>query len=95
MFLLQEAWTLSKSVPVEEEKGKEVTNVATEHVVDSVLATTEKGDELTKHTWITDSIATCHITNNNTGVYNVETISDKIKLGQGREVHVKLLGDLD
>ena len=45
-------------------------------------------------TWIGDSGASCHMTNNDTGMYEVQTIQDEITIGNGKPLIATKIGKL-
>ena len=47
-----------------------------------------------EHTWIGDTGASCHMMNNETGLYEIEWINDRVTLGSGKPMMVTKKGKL-
>jgi hypothetical protein len=72
-------------------------NAATEHVlaaIDNEFAFKADGSKLTKDTWIGDTGASCHMTNDDTGMYEVKTIDDEITVGNGKPMKATKIGKI-
>ena len=52
-----------------------------------VFMAIEGHKKLTNDTWITDSGATCHITNSLDGMFDTKSIQESIKIGTGKEAY--------
>ena len=52
-------------------------------------------DELNKNTWIADSGASCHMTNDVSNMYNIQEINDSVTIGSGKPLQVTKMGSID
>ena len=55
----------------------------------------QKYDALCKDTWIADSGATSHMTNNGDGMYDIEEYNSSVKVGNGKNISITHKGKLD
>jgi len=77
-------------------KGKANNNANDASQAHAVFVTTEgKAKTLTDATWIADSGATCHVTNDKDGMYDTSTIYKAITIGNGETVQGTLNGKID
>ncbi len=51
--------------------------------------------KMTKKTWIADSGASSHITNDDTRLYDVEDVKELVKIGNGKTVYATKIGKLN
>ena len=58
-----------------------ITNLDQEHVV--VADMLKKYNKLEDNTWLCDSGATCHLTNDSAGVYNIIKINETAMISDG------------
>jgi len=61
--------------------------------MDNVVFMAVEGHKmLTDDTWVTDSGATCHITNSLEGLYDTKSIRESVKIGTGEETYATKCG---
>jgi len=75
--------------------GTHMANMAEECQYAFVMGLEATTKKITNKTWIADSGATCHITNEKTGLYDTESIYELVTIGDGKTVHTLLNGKLD
>ena len=63
--------------------------------VGSDIVCEQKYDALCKDTWIADSGATSHMTNNGDGMYDIEEYNSSVKVGNGKNISITHKGKLD
>ena len=56
------------------------------------IALLAKSIELNENTWISDIGASCHMTNDDTGMYDVKTIIEDIKIGNRKPMRALKVG---
>jgi len=69
----------------------EVANMAV-NTDNMVFMAVEDHKKMTNDTWVTDSGATCHITNSLEGMFDTESIWESIKIGTGKETYATKCG---
>jgi len=52
------------------------------------------GKNFTRNTWIAVTSATCHVTNDDSGMYEVTERREKVRLGDGRVIYATKVGKL-
>jgi len=53
------------------------------------------GKNFTENTWIADSSTTCHVTNDESGLYEVTEVRERVRLGDGQKVTSTKKGKLE
>jgi len=53
------------------------------------------GRNFTRNTWIAATSATCHVTNDDSGMYEVTEKKEKVQLGDGRVIYATKVGKLE
>ncbi len=54
----------------------------------------KKSDKIAPNTWLADSGASCHLTNSDEGMFDVEVISSPVKIGNGKALTATKLGKM-
>ena len=75
-------------------KSKEEAAAAANMTVDGDVVLSTGYSKLEENIWIGDSGATSHITNDDTGLYDVKTVNYPVKVGDGGEVIATMIGKL-
>jgi len=75
-------------------KSKKATTTQTEKEVDTVLMTIEGTSKPCDNIWIADSVASTHITNDETSLYDARNIKELVKIGDGNLVYATKVGKL-
>ncbi len=75
-------------------KQTQSSNVANSSMNDTVLMTFPS-TTMTAKTWIADSGASSHITNDDTGLYDVQEVKEPVKIGDGKTVYATKIGKLN
>jgi len=57
-----------------------------------VFMAVEGHKKLTNDTWVTDSGATCHITNSLDGMFDIKSVHESVKIGMGEETYATKCG---
>jgi hypothetical protein len=50
--------------------------------------------EFTRTTWLADSAASCHLINDGTYLYNLQTIHSPVKIGNGKTMMANKMGNM-
>ena len=74
----------------EQESGKDQSNVTSEVVLPMTEDTRKESSKFSERTWIADSGASCHMINDDSGMFKVKTTSEKVKIGQGYMTATKI-----
>jgi hypothetical protein len=61
---------------------------------DVILMSTSGTSEFTGHTWVGDSGASGHYCNNDAGMFDVKSISEEIRIGNGKTMKATKMGKL-
>ena len=61
---------------------------------DTVLMTMCSKASVSKEIWIADSAASTHITNDDVGLYDVKSVKEAVRIGDGKEVYATKCGKL-
>jgi hypothetical protein len=54
----------------------------------------KRSDKIAPNTWLADSGASCHLTNSDEGMFDVEVISSPVKIGNGKALTATKLGKM-
>ncbi len=54
----------------------------------------ERTDKIGRNTWLADSGASCHLTNSDDGMFDVQVISSPVKIGNGKALTATKIGKM-
>ncbi len=98
-FICKETGHKAENCPYREEKvnmtnnNRVKGNNGQEHIL--MARTVESYDKLSKNTWLCDSGATCHLTNDDSGLYDVQEVNEVAVIGDGKGLNISKKGKID